>query len=159
MDLDAALAIEITDYTPQYADDFRRLNHEWITKYFKLEAADNLALDNPQSYILDKGGHIFVAQYKGEAVGVVALLKMADGGFELAKMAVSPKAQGKSIGFLLGQHAIEKAKELKATRVFLESNTRLKPALNLYRKLGFKTIIGGQSPYERADIQMELILN
>ena len=150
--------VTIIDYTPQYADDFRRLNHEWIKKYFKLEAADNLALDNPQGYILDKGGYIFVALYKGEAVGVVALLKMSDGGFELGKMAVSPKAQGKSIGYLLGKHAIDKAKERNAKRVFLESNTRLKPALSLYNKLGFKKIIGGQSPYERADIQMEIIL-
>lgn len=151
-------AVDIIDYTPQYADDFRRLNHEWITKYFKLETADNLALDNPQSYILDKGGYIFVAKYKDAAVGVVALLKMQDGGFELGKMAVSPAAQGKSIGFLLGKHAIEKAKALNASRVFLESNTILKPAINLYNKLGFKKIIGGQSPYERANIQMELIL-
>jgi ribosomal protein S18 acetylase RimI-like enzyme len=151
-------AVDIIDYTPQYADDFRRLNHEWITKYFKLEAADNLVLDNPQGYILDKGGRIFVAKYKGETVGVVALLKMKDGGFELGKMAVSPAAQGKNIGFLLGKHAIEKARKLKAKRVFLESNTVLKPAINLYNKLGFKKIIGGQSPYERANIQMELIL-
>ncbi len=150
-------AVEIVDYTPQYAADFRLLNHEWIIKYFKLEAADNLALDNPQGYILDKGGRIFVAKYKGKTVGVVALLKMKDGGYELAKMAVSPTAQGKNIGFLLGKHAIEKAKELKAHRVFLESNTLLKPAINLYKKLGFKKIIGGQSPYERADIQMELM--
>lgn len=150
--------VTIIDYTPQYADAFRDLNHEWIKKYFKLEPADNLALDNPQSYILDKGGQIFVALYEGEAVGVVALLKMSDGGFELAKMAVSPKAQGKNIGYLLGQHAIDKAKERNATRVFLESNTRLKPAINLYHKLGFKKIIGGQSPYERADIQMEFVL-
>jgi DNA-binding MarR family transcriptional regulator/N-acetylglutamate synthase-like GNAT family acetyltransferase len=150
--------VSIIDYTPQYADDFRRLNHEWIKKYFKLEAADNLVLDNPEGYILNKGGYIFVAQYKGETVGVVALLKMNDGGFELGKMAVSPIAQGKSIGYLLGKHAIEKAKTLNATRVFLESNTILKPAINLYNKLGFKKIIGGQSPYERANIQMELVL-
>jgi DNA-binding MarR family transcriptional regulator/GNAT superfamily N-acetyltransferase len=150
--------VTIIDYTPKYADDFRNLNHEWITKYFKLEAADNIALDNPQSYILDKGGRIFVAIYKEEPVGVVALLKMNDGGYELGKMAVSPKAQGKSIGFLLGKHAIEVAKELKAHRVFLESNTLLKPAISLYNKLGFKKIIGGQSPYERANIQMELTL-
>jgi DNA-binding MarR family transcriptional regulator/GNAT superfamily N-acetyltransferase len=151
-------SVEIIDYTPQYADDFRRLNHEWITKYFKLEAADNAALDHPQSYILDKGGYIFVAQYKGETVGVVALLKMSDGGYELGKMAVSSAAQGKSIGYLLGKHAIEHAKSLKATRVFLESNTILKPAISLYNKLGFKKIVGGQSPYERANIQMELVL-
>ena len=150
--------VEIVNYTPQYASDFKRLNHEWIKKYFKLEEADNLVLDNPQGYILDRGGYIFVAKYQGEAVGVVALLKMKDGGFELGKMAVSPTAQGKSIGFLLGKHAIQKAKELKATRVFLESNTLLKPAISLYNKLGFKKIIGGQSPYERANIQMELLL-
>jgi DNA-binding MarR family transcriptional regulator/GNAT superfamily N-acetyltransferase len=153
-----SVEVTIIDYTPQYANDFRNLNHEWITKYFKLEAADNIALDNPQSYILDKGGRIFVAIYKEEPVGVVALLKMADGGYELGKMAVSPKAQGKSIGYLLGKHAIEVAKELKAHRVFLESNTILKPAISLYNKLGFKKIIGGQSPYERANIQMELTL-
>jgi ribosomal protein S18 acetylase RimI-like enzyme len=153
-----SMAVEIIDYTPQYAADFRRLNHEWITKYFKLEAADNAALDNPQGYILDKGGYIFVAKYKGETVGVVALLKMQDGGYELGKMAVSPAAQGKSIGFLLGKHAIQKAKKLKATRVFLESNTILKPAISLYNKLGFQKIIGGQSPYERSNIQMELVL-
>ena len=35
MDLNEALAIEITDYTPQYADDFRRLNHEWIQNILK----------------------------------------------------------------------------------------------------------------------------
>jgi ribosomal protein S18 acetylase RimI-like enzyme len=151
--------VNIIDFAPQYADDFRRLNHEWITKYFKLEPADNIALDNPQSYILDKGGRIFVAQYKGETVGVVALLKMKDGGYELGKMAVSPAAQGKSIGYLLGQHAIAVAKEMKANRVFLESNTLLKPAISLYNKLGFKKIIGGQSPYERSNIQMELILS
>jgi ribosomal protein S18 acetylase RimI-like enzyme len=151
--------VNIIDFTPQYANDFRRLNHEWITKYFKLEPADNIALDNPQSYILDKGGRIFVAQYKGETVGVVALLKMKDGGYELGKMAVSPAAQGKSIGYLLGQHAIAVAKEMKANRVFLESNTILKPAISLYNKLGFKKIIGGQSPYERSNIQMELILS
>ncbi len=150
-------AVEIIDYTPEYADDFRRLNHEWITKYFKLEAADNLVLDNPQGYILDKGGRIFIAKYKDETVGVVALLKMKDGGFELGKMAVSPAAQGKSIGYLLGKHAIKKAKKMKATRIFLESNTILKPAINLYNKLGFQKIIGGQSPYERANIQMELV--
>lgn len=73
-------------------------------------------------------------------------------------MAVSEPVKGMGIGFLLGQHVIGKAKELDATRVYLESNTVLVPALNLYRKLGFTRVSGNDSPYERCNIQMELLL-
>jgi GNAT superfamily N-acetyltransferase/predicted transcriptional regulator len=149
--------VEIVDYIDQYQSHFKALNEEWITTYFVMEAADLKALDHPKEYILDRGGAIFVALYEGEAVGVCALIKMEDGsGYELAKMAVSPKAQGKNIGYLLGQHAIEKAKALGSKRVYLESNTKLKPAINLYYKLGFQKIQGQPSPYKRANIHMEL---
>jgi DNA-binding MarR family transcriptional regulator/GNAT superfamily N-acetyltransferase len=78
--------------------------------------------------------------------------------FELAKMGVSPLAQGRGIGFLLGQACIEKARALGAERIYLESNTRLKPAISLYHKLGFRKVAGPPSPYERCNIQMELRL-
>jgi len=150
--------VSIVDYKPEYRKAFKDLNEEWITKHFKMEESDHRALDHPKEYILDPGGHIYIALYNGEAVGACALIKMDDKRFELAKMAVSPKAQGKSIGTLLGQACIDKARELGADTVFLESNTKLKPAISLYRKLGFEKITGPPSPYERANIQMELKL-
>jgi ribosomal protein S18 acetylase RimI-like enzyme len=73
-------------------------------------------------------------------------------------MAVSPAAQGKNIGWLLGRAIIEKARALGASTLYLESNTILKPAINLYHKLGFKKVAGHVSPYERCNIQMELKL-
>jgi GNAT superfamily N-acetyltransferase len=73
-------------------------------------------------------------------------------------MAVSPKIQGKSIGWLLGSAVVNAAKELGASKLYLESNTILKPAINLYHKLGFKKIVGRVTPYERCNIQMELDL-
>ncbi len=126
-----------------------------------MEEADYKALDNPKEYILDKGGKIFVALYKNEPLGVCALIKVNDSvyDFELAKMAVSPKAQGKNIGFLLGDFALKKAKELNAEKIYLESNTILKPAINLYHKLGFQKIVGLPTPYKRCNIQMKLNLN
>ncbi|WP_422359454.1 bifunctional helix-turn-helix transcriptional regulator/GNAT family N-acetyltransferase [Reichenbachiella sp.] len=153
--------IKILDYLPEHHTAFRRLNEEWITKYFKLEEADKKALDNPKEYILDKGGRIIVALEAQEVLGVCALQKMNDAkyDFELAKMAVSPKAQGKGIGLLLGTSIIEKAKALDASSVYLESNTALKPAISLYEKLGFKKVVGHHTPYERCNIQMELNLN
>ncbi len=152
--------VKIIDYNKSYKDVFRTLNVEWISTYFKMEEADYKALDNPDDYILKNGGHIFVALYKNEPLGVCALIKMKESKYpyELAKMAVSPKAQRKNLGGLLGQAVIDKAKLLGASSLYLESNTILKPAINLYQKLGFKKIVGIESPYQRCNIQMELIL-
>ncbi|WP_343692196.1 bifunctional helix-turn-helix transcriptional regulator/GNAT family N-acetyltransferase [Chitinophaga sp.] len=153
-------AIRIVDYTPAYQQAFRDLNEEWITTYFKMEAADYKALDHPDEYILDKGGYILVALDGEVPVGVCALIKMDDPlyEYELAKMAVSPKAQGKSVGYKLGSAIVEKARSLGAKNLYLESNTILKPAIGLYQKLGFKKVAGRATPYERCNIQMELIL-
>lgn len=153
--------VRIIEYDPQYQQDFRDLNEEWISKFFKMEASDYKMLDNPQDYILNKGGHIVFALLNNEVVGTCALIKTSDEPliFELAKMAVSPKAQGKKIGYLIGQELINKAKELKAKEVFLETNSSLVPAIKLYEKLGFQHIPVIDSPYERADTKMLLNLD
>lgn len=150
--------VKLIDYAPQHRNYFKTLNEEWIKKYFMLEPTDTKVLENPEDYILNPGGHILMASYKDEIVGTCALIKMDDTSYELAKMAVSPTAQGKKIGWLLAQGVIEKARTIGAKRIYLESNTKLKPAINLYYKLGFKKVVGPPSPYSRANIQMELLL-
>ncbi|MGZ3778355.1 MAG: bifunctional helix-turn-helix transcriptional regulator/GNAT family N-acetyltransferase [Mucilaginibacter sp.] len=150
--------VQVMDYTPEHKCIFKQLNEEWICQYFKMEESDYKTLDHPDENIIGPGGHIFMAVYEGEVVGTCAIIKMNGKKFELAKMAVSPRAQGKSIGTLLGQACIDKAKALGAETVYLESNTLLKPAINLYLKLGFQKITGPPSPYERSNIQMELAL-
>ncbi len=152
--------VKIVGYEPKYQKAFKRLNEEWISKWFKMEKADYTALNNPKTYILKKGGHILVALWNNEPVGVCALIKMDDPvyDYELAKMAVSPNAQSKGIGWLLGRAVIDKAKSLAAKKIYLESNTILKPAINLYHKLGFVKVVGHTTPYERCNIQMELTI-
>lgn len=59
---------------------------------------------------------------------------------------------------MLYEAAIAEAKKLGGSRVFLESNTVLKPAIKLYRSLGFREIPVENPEYERVDIQMELAL-
>jgi DNA-binding MarR family transcriptional regulator/GNAT superfamily N-acetyltransferase len=152
--------VSIVPFEDKYSEAFRALNVEWISTYFRMEDKDYQSLDHPKEYILDKGGEILVALYDGEPVGVCALMKMDDPDydFELAKMAVSPKAQGKGVGFLLGNASIERAKARDGKMLYLESNTLLKQAINLYHKLGFKKVVGRSTPYERCNIQMELNL-
>ena len=153
--------IAIIPYEPRYQSAFKALNEEWITAYWEMEEPDHKALDHPQEYILDKGGHIFIALYRDEPVGVCALCKKDDPEheYELAKLAVSPGVQGKGIGVLLCRTVIGKAKELGCKKIFLESNTLLRPAIRLYRKLGFKEIPKSHPAYERVDIQMELVID
>lgn len=152
--------VVIVPYESQYQQAFKALNEEWISTYFEMEAADYKALDHPDEYILNKGGKILVALYQNEPVGVCALIKMKDApyDFEMAKMAVSPKARGKNIGWLLGQSIMHTAREMGASKIYLESNTILKPAINLYYKMGFRKVTGLSTPYKRCNIQMELAL-
>ena len=152
--------IEIIDYSQEYQSAFKELNEEWIRTHFNIEDADRKALNNPKEYILDKGGQILLAIENNTVLGTCALIKMYDSkyDFELAKMAVSPKARGKGIGNLLGKSIIEKAKSLGASELYLESNTILRPAISLYEKLGFQKVVGRKTPYERCNIQMELKL-
>ncbi|MFD2587017.1 GNAT family N-acetyltransferase [Croceitalea marina] len=152
--------IVIVPFESMYSRAFKDLNQWWIEKYFKMEEADYKSLDNPQSHIIDNGGYIAVALQNEKPVGVCALIKMQNTGYdyELSKMGVSPKVHGKGIGHLLATCIIEKAKELGAKKLFLETHTSLAPAINLYKKLGFKEIKGVATPYERSDYQMGLEL-
>lgn len=153
--------VQIIDYQTRHHSAFRELNEAWINQYFRLEDTDRKVLDRPKEHVLDKGGEILVAERNNVVLGVCALQKMSDQkyDFELAKMAVSTKARGQGIGYLLGKAIIEKARQSGASYLYLESNTILAPAISLYEKLGFKKITGRITPYERCNIQMELKLN
>ncbi|AXY75814.1 GNAT family N-acetyltransferase [Paraflavitalea soli] len=150
--------LKIVPYEPAHREAFRQLNQAWITRYFRLEEADNRALNDPEGYILNKGGFIFMALWEGAVVGACALIKVNQRVFELAKMAVSETVQGKGIGYALGKACIDKAKELGIKKVELLSNTRLQPAIHLYKKLGFIEVPLPPTEYERADIKMEIHL-
>ncbi len=152
------LAVHIADFRPGDQGDYERLNREWIEQHWPLEEADRSMLEDPEGRVLAPGGAILMAHRDGIAIGTCTLLKRPHGTFELAKMAVTASEKGKGIGELLAHAVIDRARTLGARRVYLESNSRLQPALHLYRKLGFRDCQGGPSPYERCDVQMELLL-
>ena len=150
--------VKIVGYEPKYAAAFRDLNKEWIETFFEMEAADYKSLDNPKEYILDRGGFIFIALLNEIPVGACALIRHDDGSFELSKMAVTPSAQGNKIGLRLAEQIILKARELQVGKLFLITNSMLKPAISLYEKLGFVFVQNFKSEYKRGDVKMELFL-
>ncbi|NMH27290.1 GNAT family N-acetyltransferase [Flavobacterium silvaticum] len=150
--------IEIIAFSDAYREIFKKLNYDWIERYFRIEKGDELSLSNPETEILGKGGFIFFAKIGGEVLGTVALLKKSDTVFELSKMAVGDSAQGKGVGNELIAHCVSFASELNIEKLVLYSNTSLKPAIHLYKKFGFQEIELEDGVYDRADIKMEKIL-
>jgi DNA-binding MarR family transcriptional regulator/N-acetylglutamate synthase-like GNAT family acetyltransferase len=149
--------VEIIKYLPEYKDSFRDLNYEWLEKYFKVEPEDKKMLCDPEEEIINKGGEIIFAMMNNNIVGTAALIKSGDSEYELAKMGVTEKAQGKQIGKRLAEEIIELAKKKNAKSLYLETSIKLGPAMNLYRKLGFKqTENHGTSKYARSTIRMAI---
>jgi len=153
--------VAIIPFQKDLADKFKELNYAWINKYFKLEAADRRVLSNPQKYIIDEGGSVLFGMVDQQVAGTCALIKLDNETYELAKMAVAEEFQGRHVGKKLGLAVIEAARALGAKRLILESNKKLIPALNLYKKLGFTPVCGDhqKSIYQRANITMQLELN
>jgi GNAT superfamily N-acetyltransferase len=145
--------------TDEEAQAFERLNLAWISELFTLEAADRHALGDPFGSIVEPGGDVLIARSEDRIVGCAALIAGAEGVFELSKMAVDAAERERGIGRKLLAAAFERARELGATSLFLVSNRRLAPALDLYESVGFRHVPAheiGPVHYERADVFMKL---
>lgn len=147
--------MEILENDRSRLKDFIRLNEEWISTYFEIEEADRELARDPYK-IAESGGYIFSLVSDNEVLGVCALFNEGNDVYELARMAVSPLHQGKGLGDKLISVCLEKLPLIGAKKVYLVSNTKLKPAISLYKKHGFEVVSEGQHPvYSRANIVME----
>lgn len=159
--LETALTITSMQ-TPEEARAFKTLNEEWIARIFAVEEADLVILDNPVENIVDRGGDVLIARNGDSIVGCVALVPTGAGVFELSKMSVAPEMRGRGYGRKIIQAAINRARGLGATSLFLGSSTKLPNAVHLYESVGFKHVPVeqiGPMPYVRADVFMELELH
>ena len=160
MDKDAIESSIIIDlFEEEYKLDFKALNLQWIKKYFRVEEEDRKILENPKSYVIDRGGQIFFAINDGKAIGTAAMVLVEESIFELSKMAVDPNYQGLGIGRRIVDECIKFAKYHKAQEIFLITNDKLLPALELYRSSGFELDENyDDNRYERGNTKMKLSL-
>ena len=159
-------ALRIVAFDPALRDHFYRLNEAWLRKYFYVEEIDHRVLSNPETEIVARGGTILFAMLGDEVVGTCALMPETNGAdadgadtqgtYELTKMAVDEQRQGLGIGRALLEAAIDEFKRLDGRRLFLETNSKLPPALRLYESMGFERqpSLKPDSHYARADIYM-----
>lgn len=151
-----AVALDIVPYSPELREHFYRLNAQWLERYFRIEEVDRMVLSDPERYILQPGGAIFFARLGEEIIGTCALLCESPGVFELTKMGVDETFRGLGAGKRLLDACIAEFHRRDGQMLFLESNSRLKPALRMYEKAGFVLQPSARtgSHYERADVYM-----
>ena len=146
--------IQIVTFKPCFRDAFAALNKEWIQEYFELEEEDLKILNDPEGYVIKKGGEIFFAVDDSPAttnaneqdriVGCAAMIRSDDHdgddkriAFELGKMAVAPHMRGKGISRLLMEACKEFARKQGAKEISLLTDDSLQAAMSLYLKSGF----------------------
>ena len=149
-----------TMQTQADADAFRTLNEAWIVKLFRLEEQDRATLGDPWQKIVAPGGQVYLAVAGHQIVGCAGLARLAEGVFELAKMAVAAETRGQGVGRKLLTWVLQQARPLGAHTVVLGSSTKLENAVHLYESLGFRHVPAAELPirYERASVFMKLEL-
>jgi ribosomal protein S18 acetylase RimI-like enzyme len=146
--------VNIRSYESSDREHFVRLNTQWLEKDFYVEEEDKRIFRSPEKEIIAKGGQIFVAEHKGEVIGVCSLIKHGTR-LELSKMAVDPTHRGLKVGEKLIRHAIAAFEKTKAKELYLFTNHKLVPAIRLYLKAGFEMqLLPDDAHYERADVYM-----
>lgn len=153
--------IRIVDFAPRWRADFARLNLEWLQRWFVVEPVDHEVLHDPETHLLADGGRVLFALATDaagteRALGTVALRHEGGGVYELTKMAVAPEARGRGVGRRLMEASLEAFQAMDGRELFLESSSKLGPALRLYESVGFVHHPAPRpgSHYARADVYM-----
>lgn len=148
--------VAIVPFRPDHAEAWAALNTAWLLEGgFEIEAKDRKVIADPKGTILDPGGHIFMVERDGLAVGCCALMAMNDGGYEVAKMTVTPEARGLGLSRRLLETCEATARAAGAPRLYLETSSNLAVAGHLYRSFGFVALPPRPTPYARANVFME----
>jgi len=152
--------IEIMPFEDRYAEEFKRLNSEWLNKQGFLNSKSFAYLNKPWQTIIKPGGKILMAVVNGAVVGTCAIVKKNNRTAEFTKLVVSPNFRRKGIGRLLTIVTVNLAQKMEFKKIFLVSNKKSTDAIRLYKSAGFRhAAVPADSIYALVNIYMEHKIN
>lgn len=147
--------MKIIPFEEKYRQDFIDFNTDWIESNFGfLEDHDREAFEKIDEEIAS-GGMIFFAVENDIALAACMTVPMEGSTWEICKLGSNKNFPHKGAGSAVFEAAMKWALDHGADRLFILSNSSLKPALHIYRKYGFKEIKLDDYEYIRGDIAFE----
>lgn len=130
--------IELFAYSPAMKKHYRSLYRKFLSDHYKIESVDEKLINDPNRKILKKGGSIIFASLNEEIVGTCSLMRHRNAVMEITGLFVLEHARGKQIGSAMVENMLAEAVKAGAERVYIQIDPKLKPAVALFRKFGFK---------------------
>ncbi len=150
--------MHVVEYDAKYRQAFIDMNTAWIEKYFDHLEEEDIATFASLDEIVDQGAMIFFVIEGNDVLAACMTHVLIDDTWEICKLASNFNIEHKGAGSLVFKAAMDYAIAHGAKRLFLISNTILKPALHIYEKYGFYEIKLDDYEYDRGDIAYEYIV-
>lgn len=156
MDDRTAVKMEVIEYQEKYKADFIQFNTDWIVDHFgALEEEDKATFRHIEESLKD-GAMIYFAVENGVALATCMAKPMEkEGTWELCKLGSNKHVPHKGAGSAVFDAAMHWAICHGAKKLFILSNSKLKPALHIYEKYGFHEVKLDDYEYVRGDIAFE----
>lgn len=147
--------MKVIPFEEQYRQDFIDFNTDWILSNFGfLEEHDKETFEKIDDEMA-AGAMIFFAVENNVALATCMAAPMEGDAWEICKLGSNKKVPHKGAGSAVFEAAMQWALNHGAERLFILSNRKLKPALHIYEKYGFKEIKRENYEYLRGDIAFE----
>lgn len=151
--------MNIIEYDSRYKNSFVQFNTDWIVDNFgNLEEEDIETFEKIEEE-LKAGAMIYFAIENDVPLATCMAKPMNEGTWEICKLASNKHREHKGCGSAVFEAAMQWAINHGAKRLFLLSNSKLKPAIHIYEKFGFKEIKLNDYEYIRGDIAFERVID
>ncbi len=104
--------------------------------------------DDPSAFLPPKGRTFVARGADGAVLGTAFLKPLTPERIELKRLYVRDAARGQGLGRRLLRHAMEAARDMGASEMYLDTLKALTPAIALYKAEGFAVV----DPYPEAQI-------
>lgn len=152
--------MRLEQYTPARRQDFIDLNTWWIGRYFgPIEPTDMLEFEGIDDEVRHGGMAFFAVDDDGTALATCAAFDRGDAGWEIAKLGSNPAREHSGCGTAVFEASVAWAEQHGARRIFILTNSALKPATHIYESHGFRRIQTDDfEGYSRGDYALEKVV-